>query len=192
MRHLAPPGGDFGVVGCAVASGPVNLWRHVVDGLGLIPCDRVGENAAVLPIAARTWVDTVFLRHRTTGASHASRRNAIAHPWLHGLNHIVNGFHHAVHVVASPVAEAQACARIFPFRVVASRTVGGNAAGIEIVVVENAVHIIVGDNLAAHIHNAVDGPLLCRVEDCGGGFTIVVREQVAAILQLLVQLGVPV
>ena len=52
----------------------------------------------------------------------------------------------------------------------------GDAAGIEIVVVENAVHIIVGDNLAAHIHNAVDGPLLCRVEDCGGGFTIVVRE----------------
>ena len=104
------------------------------------------------------------------------------------LNHVVDGAHHAVDVGTAPVAKAQRCAALLPLVVVVGGVVGGNATGIEIVVVEDAVHVIVGDNLLAHVHNAVDGALLRGVKDDVGA----VGDEPSVVLQFLVFGGVPV
>ena len=166
VSHLTPPLGKRDVRGLLVGSAPINLWRNVINAFIFKPLHRVAEYAIVLPVA-RTGdlLYTVLLCHsriRTTNASRRDTERAIGAMLLNGC---INGFHHAVHIVASPVAEVHTCTRVLPLLIVASGVGGRNFVGIEVVVEHQSVNIVFGDDFYTHVHNSVDCPLLGRVKD---------------------------
>ena len=122
------------------------------------------------------------------GAGHASGGDAEAHPGFGLLDHVVHGLHHAVHVIAAPVGHGHVGTRVDPFLIVARRGIGGDAVGVEVVVIQYAVKVIVGHQFVAHLHNAVNGALLSWVKNDGGA----VSQQPTFVLELLVISGVPV
>ena len=75
-----------------------------------------------------------------------------------------------------------------PLAIVLRCRVGRNTAGIEVVVIQDAVNIIIGNNLLAHGNDTVDGTLLSRVKDDGRA----VGEQPAIVLEFLVLGCIPV
>ena len=126
--------------------------------------------------------------HCRTRGCHTGGRDAIAHLGACLLNHVIDGLHHAVDVVAAPISKRERRARGLPLAVVFGTGISGNAAGIEVVVIENAVHVIVRNDFMTHCHDAVDGALLAWVKDDGRA----VGEQPAVILEFLVIGRVPV
>ena len=189
VGDAAPPLGNQAVVVGAVTEGPIDLRRDVVDALCLEPGQRVAEDAVILPVAARgTRIHAMLAGHRRTRRCHAGGRDAVAHLRPRFLNHVIHGLHHAVHVVAAPVAKRQRGARGLPLAVVLSTFVGGDAAGIEVVVIQDAVHVIVGDDFLADGDDAVDRTLLARVQNDGRAM----GQQPAVLLQFNVVGRVPV
>ena len=163
---FAPPWRQDAEVGAFETNAPIHLRGNVVNHFALQPSQWVGEDAVVLPVASRSAsVHPIFICQLLTGARHTGWRNAIAHPRLHLLNHGVHCLYHAVYIIAAPVAKTHSGAGILPRFVVGGGNRRGYAFRIEVIVVENAVHIIFGDHFAAHTHDAIDGPLLRRVEN---------------------------
>ena len=188
LGHVGPPlrqrvEGVGGVIGL-----PIELRRDVVDGAGLEPSHGVGEDAVVLPVAGHgTFRDAVFGGHRSVGACCAGRRDAESDGRILLLYHIIYVGHHLVHVFAPPVGHGEAAARVLVVGIVLCGACGRHAAGIEVVVEDNPVHVIVLNDFAADGCDAVTGGLECGVQDGGGGSVAVcIADEHAVLLQLQV------
>ncbi len=106
VSYLAPPLRDQAIVIGTVTKGPIDLGRHVVNTVGLVPCKRVAEDAVILPIAARgTWLYPMFSCHCRTRSGNTSRRDAIANVGPSLLDHVIDSLDHAIDIVTSPVTE---------------------------------------------------------------------------------------
>ena len=103
------------------------------------------------------------------------------------LYHIIYVGHHLVHVLAPPVGHREAAARVLVVGIVFSGACGWHTAGIEVVVEDNPVHVIVLYDFAADGCDAVAGGLERRVQDGGGGSVAVrIADEHAVLLQLQV------
>ena len=165
IGYLAPPSAELAIVVGGVSECPVDLRRNVVEVVAAEPCERVGEDAGILPVGAWAWRYAIFGCHGGAGGGSSGRAYAETHIGLGGLNHGIHGLDHAVDVVAPPVAEIHARFGRLPLGVVGGGVVGGYAVGVEIVVEEQAIDVVIGDNLFAHVHNPVDALLLSGVEN---------------------------
>ena len=147
---------------------PVELRRDVVDSSLLEPRQRVAEERRVLPVAACGARIHAMLRGTCGGSSgHTCRPYREAHLRLGGLHHVIHIGHHLVNLSASPVGETQRCAAVAPQVVVGCAAVGGNAAGIEVIVEDEPVDVVVLNHLPAHVHDALARSRQARVEHGG-------------------------
>ena len=111
----------------------------------------------VLPVVSRRAVCyAIFVGSGGRTCGHACRSDSETHPRLGGAYHVVDGDDHAVHIVAAPVAlrECSAGCGVSLIEVGVERKVGA-ARGIEIVVEEHSVHVVVCDDFADNIHDSL-------------------------------------
>ena len=67
IGNLAPPASNLAVIVGAVAKGPIDLGRDVVDTLSFEPRQRVTEDAVILPVAAcGARIHTMHVGHSRT------------------------------------------------------------------------------------------------------------------------------
>ena len=172
---------------------PVELRRYVVDGALFEPGQRVAEYAVVLPVAARgAGGDAMLGRRCAACAGHTRGADAEAHLGLHLLYHIIYVGNHHIDIVATPVGKGHVHVGVVPQVVVLGAAVGGNAVGIKVVVEDDAVHVIVGDDFLDDVDDALAGFGQAGIEDGGRGAATGIGQQHARIFQLLVLLGIPV
>ena len=172
---------------------PVDLGRDIVDGALLEPGQRVAEDAVVLPVAARGAGSDAMLRcRRAASACHTSGADAETHLGLHLLDHVIDVGNHHVDIVTAPVGKGHVHVRVVPQVVVLGTAVGGDAVGVEVVVKDDAVHVIFGDDFFDDVDDALAGLGQAGIEDGGRGAATGVGQQHARILQFLVLLGIPV
>ena len=112
----------------------------------------------------------MLIGYGLVGASHTCRRNAEGAVGAIGLYHLVNGFHHLVHISAAPIANSGIfCGTTILIGCPITPVVGcagfGNSIRIEIVVEHQAIYLIAGDNFLAHIGDARNGPIFSGIED---------------------------
>ena len=69
------------------------------------------------------------------GASHTGGRDPITYFGARLLNHVIHRLDHAVDIVATPVGKGHVYTAVVPFLIVAGTAVGGDAIGIEVVVI---------------------------------------------------------
>ena len=148
---------------CAVADSPVYLGGYVVERLLRYPCDGVGVDVVVLPVAAcGATGNAVFAGYIGVGACYACWRHAEAYPWFRFLDGGIHGGYHAVHVVAAPVADAEVSAGVLVCVVEVSVVAGVCAREIEVVVEEYAVDVVVGNDFIDDVAYA-----LCHFGEAG-------------------------
>ena len=156
--HLAPPVCQSIKRIFSIGSFPIDLRRNVVDGALLYPFYRVGIDAVILPVATiGATFHTVACRHTAAGASDAGGRDAEAHPRLRRSGDtIIDSLYHTVDVITSPIAEIQRSAGVLPITVIAGTICFGDAVGIEVVVKDYTVDVVVVYDFKTHVANAVD------------------------------------
>ena len=193
LGDVTPPVGQRAERVGRVVGLPVELRRDIVDGALLQPCQRVAVDAVKLPVAARgARCDAVHVSRGGGGAGDTRGADAEAHLGLHVLYHVVDVPHHHVDVVAAPVGKGHVHGGIVPQVVVGGRVVGGNAVGIEIVVKDDAVHIIFGDDFLDDVDDALARGGEAGVEDGCRRAVAGVGQQHAGIHKFLVLRCIPV
>ena len=152
IGDFGPPVGNRFIWRSAVGGKPVNLRRNKIDGAVGEPCQGVGENFVVLPVAGRyrTFFKTVFIGG---GSGNTGRTDAESQVGTFFLNHVLNLAHERIDILATPVAERQTRTRRFIQIVIGGCARGWDVVRIEIVVEENTVNLIVVDNLGYDIKN---------------------------------------
>ena len=145
---------------------PVELGRDVVDGALLEPRQRVAVNLVILPVAARGARNNAMGTCACAGcACHTSRTDAEFHIGLGLLHHVIHVLHHQVHIVAAPVGYGHVNIAVVPQVIVGCAAVGGRAvARIEVVVKDDAVDLVVLDDLLAHLEQMLARTLKARIE----------------------------
>ena len=166
LCDIAPPVGQRTEGVGRVGRLPVDLRRDVVDGALFQPGQRVTEDAVKLPVTARGARSHTMLTCRCAGgACHAGRADAKSHLGLGLLYHVVHIGDHHVDVVAAPVGKRHIHARVIPQVIVRCASIGGNTVGVEVVVKDDAVHIIFGDDFPDDIDDALAGGREAGIED---------------------------
>ena len=182
VGYIAPPVSLGAVSIGGVGGGPVELRRDVVDRAVLEPSQRVAVNLVVLPVVVtRVGTDAiagVLVARCRHAAGDARGRDSESHVGVGSLDGVVDLFDHIVHIAAAPVGYRHAATAVLVALVgvpVGGSVVLGHVVGIEVVIKDDAVDVVILYHLATYIDNSLACSLQRRIED---GVAVVVDEHV--------------
>ena len=162
--EVGPPRAEGPVV-LAAACAPIQLRTQIVHAAVFQPGHRVAVDLLVHIAAgdARGQRDAFFLCDGVAGGPDAERRDTEGHPRCYGLDCVIYVLHHAVDVVATPVVHVHPRGFVQPL---GRRVLIGRAAiGVEIVVEDDAVHVVFAQQVSHHFADAVTYGRDARVQD---------------------------
>ena len=160
--YIRPPCGELCIV-VACANLPIALRCHVINQSAIVPCERVGVDAVVLPVRAyRAGIDAIDWCRGRRCTGNACRAYTEGNIGFGSTNRVAYHTYHVVDLLTSPVSARELGPRCGIVTVIITILIAGL---VEVIVEDYTIDIVMSDEVGHYRCDAFLDLGQTRVED---------------------------